>query len=110
MRSSTPSTARGRRCPRTTVPLFVAGESLGSFGGEAAFTGENDIANRTNGALFAGPPNFNALFREFSDHRNAGSPEVQPIYQDGRIVRFANDTTTGIPPRASPGKAAGSCT
>jgi uncharacterized membrane protein len=82
--------------------LFVAGESLGSFGGEAAFTGENDIANRTSGALFAGPPNFNTLFREFSDHRDAGSPEVQPIYQDGRIVRFANDTTTSIPPPGQP--------
>jgi uncharacterized membrane protein len=78
--------------------LFVAGESLGSFGAEAAFTGENDLANRTNGALFAGPPNFNTLFREFSDHRDAGSPEVQPIYQDGRIVRFANDPITAIPP------------
>jgi uncharacterized membrane protein len=82
--------------------LFVAGESLGSFGGEAAFTGENDIANRTSGALFAGPPNFNTLFREFSDHRDAGSPEVQPIYQDGRIVRFANDPTAGIPPQGQP--------
>jgi uncharacterized membrane protein len=82
--------------------LFVAGESLGSFGGEAAFTGENDLANRTSGALFAGPPNFNALFREFSDHRDAGSPEVQPIYQDGRIVRFANDPTTVIPPQGQP--------
>ncbi len=82
--------------------LFVAGESLGSFGGEAAFTGENDIANRTNGALFAGPPNFNTLFREFSDHRDAGSPEVQPVYQNGRIVRFANDPTTGIPPQGQP--------
>jgi uncharacterized membrane protein len=82
--------------------LFVAGESLGSFGGEAAFTGENDIANRTSGALFAGPPNFNTLFREFSDHRDAGSPEVQPIYQDGRTVRFANDATTGIPPAGQP--------
>jgi uncharacterized membrane protein len=82
--------------------LYVAGESLGSFGGEAAFTGENDIANRTSGALFAGPPNFNTLFREFSDHRDAGSPEVQPIYQDGRIVRFANDTSTGIPPPGQP--------
>ncbi|HEY4849854.1 MAG TPA: alpha/beta-hydrolase family protein [Streptosporangiaceae bacterium] len=79
--------------------LFAAGESLGSFGGEAAFTGENDLANRTSGALFAGPPNFNALFREFSDDRDAGSPEVQPIYQDGRIVRFANDPTTAIPPQ-----------
>ena len=82
--------------------LFVAGESLGSFGGEAAFTGENDIANRTTGALFAGPPNFNALFRQFSDHRDPGSPEVQPVYQDGRIVRFANDPATAIPPQGQP--------
>jgi uncharacterized membrane protein len=82
--------------------LYVAGESLGSFGGEAAFTGENDLANRTNGALFVGPPNFNTLFREFSDHRDPGSPEVQPIYQDGRIVRFVNDPAAGIPPEGQP--------
>jgi len=82
--------------------LYVAGESLGSFGGEAAFTGENDLANRTAGALFAGPPNFNTLFREFSDHRESGSPEVQPVYQDGRIVRFTNDASTGIPPKGKP--------
>jgi len=82
--------------------LYVAGESLGSFGGEAAFTGENDLANRTNGALFVGPPNFNTLFREFSDHRDPGSPEVQPVYQDGRIVRFVNDPATGIPPKGQP--------
>jgi uncharacterized membrane protein len=78
--------------------LFVAGESLGSFGAEAAFSGEYDLHNRTAGALFAGPPNFNALFREFSDHRDPGSPEVQPVFQDGRIVRFTNDPAGGIPP------------
>ncbi|MFJ3102903.1 alpha/beta-hydrolase N-terminal domain-containing protein [Streptomyces sp. NPDC086835] len=39
--------------------LFVAGESLGSFGGETAFSGEYDLRNRTAGTLFAGPPNFN---------------------------------------------------
>jgi uncharacterized membrane protein len=82
--------------------LYVAGESLGSFGGEAAFTGENDLANRTNGALFAGPPNFNTLWREFTGNRDAGSPEIQPVYQDGRIVRFANDATTAIPPEGQP--------
>jgi uncharacterized membrane protein len=82
--------------------LLVAGESLGSFGGEAAFTGENSMANLTSGALFAGPPNFNTLYREFTDHRDSGSPEVQPVYQDGRIVRFANDPTTGIPPNGQP--------
>jgi uncharacterized membrane protein len=82
--------------------LFVAGESLGSFGGEAAFTGENDLANRTDGALFAGPPNFNTLLRQFSESRESGSPEVQPVYQDGQTVRFANDPTTAIPPQGTP--------
>ena len=90
--------------------LFVAGESLGSFGGETAFSGEYDLRNRTSGTLFAGPPNFNTLFREFSDHRDPGSPEIQPVYKDGRTVRFTNEAGAGIPRRASPGRAAGSCT
>jgi uncharacterized membrane protein len=78
--------------------LLVAGESLGSFGGETAFSGEQSLANLTDGALFAGPPNFNTLFREFTDHRDAGSPEVQPTYHNGRIVRFADNASTDIPP------------
>ena len=82
--------------------LFVAGESLGSFGGETAFSGEYDMRNRTAGTLFAGPPNFNTLFREFSDNRDAGSPEVQPIYKGGRTVRFANDANAAIPPTNQP--------
>ena len=82
--------------------LLVAGESLGSFGGETAFSGEHSLANLTDGALFAGPPNFNTLFREFSDHRDVGSPEVQPVYHDGRIVRFADDATADIPPDGQP--------
>jgi uncharacterized membrane protein len=82
--------------------LFVAGESLGSFGGETAFSGEHSLANLTSGALFAGPPNFNTLFREFTDHRDSGSPEIQPVYQDGRIVRFASDASTDIPPDGQP--------
>jgi uncharacterized membrane protein len=82
--------------------LVVAGESLGSFGGEAAFTGENDLANRTNAALFAGPPNFNTLWTQFTGNRQAGSPEIQPIYQNGQIVRFANDAAKAIPPEGQP--------
>ncbi len=82
--------------------LLVAGESLGSFGGETAFSGEYSMANLTDGVLFAGPPNFNTLFREFSDNRDPGSPEVQPVYQDGRIVRFADDATAAIPPNGQP--------
>ncbi len=91
------------RLPQATRPrLLVAGESLGSFGGETAFSGEYDLRNRTSGTLFAGPPNFNTLFREFSDGRDATSPEVQPVYKDGRTVRFTNDPGTGIPPADRP--------
>lgn len=82
--------------------LFVGGESLGSFAAEAAFSGEYDLHNRTAGALFAGPPNFNTLFREFLDHRDPGSPEVRPVYKDGRIVRFTNNPGTAIPPSGQP--------
>ena len=85
--------------PASTRPLlFFAGESLGSFGAEAGFSGEYDMANRADGVLFAGPPNFNSLFREFTDHRDPGSFEVQPIYRQGRIVRFAHDPGQPVPP------------
>ncbi|MFE5678104.1 alpha/beta hydrolase [Streptomyces erythrochromogenes] len=87
------------KLPQNERPrLFVAGESLGSFGGETAFSGEYDLRNRTAGTLFAGPPNFNTLFREFSDHRDAGSPEIEPVYKEGRTVRFTDDPATGITP------------
>ncbi len=91
------------KLPRDRRPrLFVAGESLGSFGGETAFSGEYDLRNRTAGTLFAGPPNFNTLFREFSDHRDAGSPEIEPVFRDGRTVRFTDDPAAGTPPADRP--------
>jgi uncharacterized membrane protein len=82
--------------------LFVFGLSLGSFGGETAFSGEHDLRNRTAGALFAGPPNFNTLYREFTDDRDAGSLEVEPVYKGGRAVRFSNDVAAGVEPAAVP--------
>ncbi len=90
---------RWSKLPQDQRPkLYVAGESLGSFGAETAFSGEYDLRNRTAGTLFAGPPNFNVLFREFSDNRDTGSLEIQPVYKDGRTVRFAEDATADIPP------------
>ena len=82
--------------------LLVFGESLGSFGAETAFSGEFDLANRTDGALLVGPPSFNTLYREFTDDREAGSPEVEPIYRDGRIVRFTNNIDEELPPENQP--------
>jgi len=82
--------------------LLVAGESLGSFGGETAFSGEYDLRNRTGGAVFAGPPNFNTLYREFVDGRDVGTPEVEPVYRGGRTVRFTLDPQSDIPPAGAP--------
>jgi uncharacterized membrane protein len=87
--------------PQDSRPrLLVFGESLGSFGGETAFSGEQDLRNRTDGAVFAGPPNFNTLFREFSDNRDAGSLEVAPVYRDGRTVRFDDHPGPPIEPES----------
>jgi uncharacterized membrane protein len=82
--------------------LFVYGESLGSFGGETAFSGAYDLSNRTAGAVFTGPPNFNTLYREFVDGRDPGSREVAPVYRDGRIVRFEEDPSAPIQPESQP--------
>jgi uncharacterized membrane protein len=82
--------------------LYVFGESLGSFGGEAAFSGEFDLRNRTDGALFTGPPSFNTLHREFTANRDPGSPQVEPVFRGGRTVRFSADVDAGFPPEGEP--------
>ncbi|MFP2924364.1 alpha/beta hydrolase [Pyxidicoccus sp. 3LG] len=94
---------RWSRLPAGQRPkLLVFGESLGSYGGETAFSGERDLAIRTDGVLFVGPPNFNTLYREFTDHRDPGSPEVEPVYRRGRIVRFTRRPGEDIPPASAP--------
>lgn len=82
--------------------LLFFGVSLGSFSGEAAFSGEADLANRTDGVLFAGPPNFNPLRQEFETGRDAGSTAAAPIFRDGRIVRFSPDPTRPAEPSGIP--------
>lgn len=68
--------------------LVVTGLSLGSFGAQAAFSGEADLQNRTDGAIFMGTPNDTELWRQFTSDRDAGSPQIQPIYNNGKTVRF----------------------
>jgi uncharacterized membrane protein len=82
---------RWRQLPAGRRPaLVVFGESLGSFGGEAAFSGTEDIRDRTSGVLWVGPTNSNTLWSRFTDHRDPGSPQWRPVYQGGRTVRFAS--------------------
>ena len=83
--------ARWQDLPDGDRPLLVvSGESLGSFGGEAAFSGAQDMAERTAGALFVGPTGNNRLWSRFTAERDAGTPEVLPTYQQGINVRFAD--------------------
>jgi len=79
--------------PRKTRPkLVIFGESLGSFGGETAFSGSADMQNRTDGIVFMGPPADNTLAKEFRGQRDAGSPEWQPVFEQGRAVRFVGES------------------
>jgi uncharacterized membrane protein len=84
--------ARWSELPEGQRPrLVVSGESLGSFGAEAAFSGAQDLAARTDGALFVGPTNNNSLWRQFTAERDSDTPEVLPRYAGGATVRFADD-------------------
>ncbi|NYF98847.1 alpha/beta hydrolase [Janibacter cremeus] len=83
--------ARWSELPAGERPkLVVSGESLGSFGGESAFSGHQDLALRTDGALFVGPTNNNTLWRRYTAARDAGTPEVLPVFDRGEMVRFAD--------------------
>jgi uncharacterized membrane protein len=94
---------RWNRLPLDDRPrLVVVGGSLGSFGAETAFSGEYDLRNRTGGAVFAGPPEFNTLYREFVSDRDAGSREIEPEYRDGRTVRFTDDPALDVAPTTEP--------
>ncbi|MFD3507317.1 alpha/beta hydrolase [Nocardia sp. NPDC058666] len=73
--------------------LFVYGESLGSQGSEEAFDGLAELREKVDGALWVGPPNSNRLWRQFVERRDPGSPEVEPVYADGLVVRFADEAT-----------------
>ncbi|MGW4717661.1 alpha/beta hydrolase [Nocardia sp. NPDC004260] len=80
------------RPPQARPKLLVYGESLGSQGSEAAFDGLADLRAKVDGALWVGPPNSNRLWQQFVARRDPGSREVEPLYADGLVVRFASDS------------------
>ncbi|WP_280272952.1 alpha/beta hydrolase [Nocardia wallacei] len=82
--------AWSQRPPEARPKLLVYGESLGSQGSESAFDGLADLRGEVDGALWVGPPNSNRLWRQFIDRRDPGTREVEPIYADGLVVRFAS--------------------
>ncbi|GAB4582874.1 alpha/beta hydrolase [Nocardia sp. IFM 10818] len=81
------------RPPEARPKLLVYGESLGSQGSESAFSGLADLRSKVDGALWVGPPNSNVLWEQFVSRRDPGTREVDPIYADGLVVRFAAQAT-----------------
>lgn len=75
--------------PEESRPKLVTfGESLGSFGGQGAFSGAPDMLARTDGALWVGTPNFAPQWSYLTAHRDSGSFERLPVIDGGENVRF----------------------
>ncbi|MDN5795142.1 MAG: alpha/beta-hydrolase family protein [Intrasporangium sp.] len=68
--------------------LVVGGESLGSYGGQAAFTDVSDMMQRAAGGVWVGTPRFTDIAARLTARRTEGSPEIVPVVDDGRHVRF----------------------
>ena len=83
--------SRWLQWPADTRPaLAVYGESLGSMAGQGAFGYLPDVEGRNfSSVLWVGPPNSSNLWHALTQRRDPGTPEVQPRYDNGRRVRFA---------------------
>lgn len=81
------------KLPVNNRPKLIAyGLSLGSFGGQSAFSSSQDLRRSVDGALYIGTPSNTELWRSLTDKRDAGSSEILPIYENGETVRFASST------------------
>ncbi|WP_454792196.1 alpha/beta hydrolase [Mycolicibacterium lutetiense] len=76
--------------PEHRPKLVLYGESLGSMGGQGAFSWLPDISRMGfSSVLWVGPPNASPLWRGLTVRRDPGTPEVRPRYDNGRTVRFS---------------------
>jgi len=73
--------------------LVVSGESLGAYGGQAAFADAQDMLRRADGGVWVGTPTFTEIHSELTVGRTQGSPEIAPVVEDGKHFRFV--TTPG---------------
>jgi uncharacterized membrane protein len=82
--------AEWSKLPIDQRPRLVAGgESLGAFGGQSAFTSIDDMLLKLEGAVWVGTPNFTPVWRDLTEDRQGGSPEIAPVINGGLHVRFA---------------------
>ena len=68
--------------------VYVSGESLGSYGGHGAFLDADDMLARVDGALWIGTPGFTEIAHALTRSRMRGSPEITPVIDNGRHIRF----------------------
>lgn len=81
------------KIPISNRPKLIAyGLSLGSFGGQSAFSSVQDLRRSVDGALYIGTPSNTELWRSITDNRDAGSTEIKPVFENGETVRFASST------------------
>jgi uncharacterized membrane protein len=81
--------AIARRPPEDRPRLMLGGESLGAYGGQAAFRDAADMLARVQGAVWVGTPGFTPVWRDLTDRRQGGSPEIAPVVASAAHVRFA---------------------
>ena len=75
--------------------LALYGESLGSMAGQGAFGYLHDVEDMDfSSVLWVGPPNESRLWKALTIRRDPGTPEVQPRYDNGRTVRFAQASSS----------------
>lgn len=78
-----------QKLPADSRPKFyLYGLSLGSFGVENVLNSVELVNEPISGALLAGPPFVNELHKNLEANRDAGSPQWQPIINNGTTVRF----------------------
>lgn len=68
--------------------LVLNGESLGSYGGQGAFDSAQDMIEGVDAAVWIGTPRFTPVWRDLAAARQLGSPEIAPVIDDGKVVRF----------------------
>ncbi|MHC1563211.1 alpha/beta-hydrolase family protein [Actinomycetospora sp. C-140] len=78
-----------QRPPDRRPRLLVFGQSLGSLGSQAAFGSLDDARARADGVLWVGPPHGSEPWTGLVARRDPGTPEVLPVVDGGRAVRFA---------------------
>lgn len=69
--------------------LLLSGESLGALSTQAPFTSGGQVLAGVDGALWAGTPNSTPLWRGLTGQRQEGSPQIAPVIDNGRHLRFA---------------------